>query len=175
MIFPLKQSNKFIIEYIPLCLSIAGVMLVSGCQKQNKSPAKTLADPIITTNMALNPQLGQNLLSSCQNQDSPSSNNLISELLLSYVKDASELNDIEKPRRFILRVIPLNNNFETIQIRGQVTIAVFTAPTDSNYNATPEPLMLWDIGPEKLAQYWLPTGLLDGYLFQLLADETCPI
>lgn len=90
----------------------------------------------------------------------------IEELIAIYVETGRDFHEPIGPDGYMLRVIPLDRELVPVHRPAQVTIGLFaTGPTGEPIQGPP--LRVWQVGERSLQDYWVPTRLLDGYLFRL--------
>jgi len=88
------------------------------------------------------------------------------DMVLLYVGTGREFDEQPGPDGFVIRVVLLDGAYRAIRTpRARLTVGLYT-PGGS------QPVRLWQVEPQNLSRYWLPTRLLDGYLLRLSwADE----
>ena len=90
------------------------------------------------------------------------------ELVLSYVSSGRDFQAPAGPDGYVLRVLAFDKEFRPVQVAGDVSIGLFE-------QGGVRPVRVWYAGVRRLGEYWLPTRLLDGYVFRLGWGESAPV
>ena len=109
----------------------------------------------------------------------------VSELVLTCVSTGRDFYEPKGSAGFVLKVTPLDGHYQTVQTAANITIILYgvqssQAEQDGNtsleYRKVPpkhrkaplsQPLRLWYVPANELADYWMPSRLLNGFLFRL--------
>ena len=111
---------------------------------------------------------GQVLFEKCfAAPDESTGADVLREVVLTYVNSGRDFHSPAGPDGYLLRVIPLNRMMRSTEVAADLTIGLFAATEEVSEVLEMRPLCFWRIGKEELVDYWVPTSLLDGYLFRL--------
>ncbi|MCP4711697.1 MAG: hypothetical protein GY869_24015 [Planctomycetes bacterium] len=91
----------------------------------------------------------------------------IAEILFNYNNEARDFRDSQGPDVYLLQIIPLDNNFKSTPMTGHLTFILFAESALKPDGSIGQPVNIWRIAPQDLGQHWMPTHLLESYLFQL--------
>jgi len=91
----------------------------------------------------------------------------VTEVLFNYNDGPRDFRPPEGPDGYILQIIPLNGEFKSTPLNGQMTFVLFAGSALNEDGAIGTPVNIWRVEKQNLEQYWMPTHLLQGYLFQL--------
>jgi hypothetical protein len=110
----------------------------------------------------------------------------VSELVLTCVSTGRDFYEPKGPDGFVLKVTPLDKHYRTVQTAANITIILYggqgaqvkrgrntSGPSAERYHPKhrkvllSRPLRLWYVPANELADYWMPSRLLNGFLFRL--------
>ena len=173
-IFP----DKFLGRRLPLSMICflfilgqngCGITAASKVPRRLKEPVPPLIGEAAT-------QLYHQTRSKCDNA-TPVVNDKdgVSELVLTCVSTGRDFYEPKGSAGFVLRVTPLDGHYQTVQAAANITIILYGAQgerdrnTSLKYRKAPpgRPLRLWYVPANELADYWMPSRLIDGFLFRL--------
>ena len=127
-----------------------------------------LAEPVLPAQDEEFLASGQALFEECfAEPDESTDEDVLREVILAYVNSGREFRSPAGPDGYLLRVIPLNRMMRSTEVAADLTIGLFAATDDISEVLEMRPLCYWRIHREELADYWVPTSLLDGYMFRL--------
>ena len=173
-IFP----EKFLGQGLPLGLiCFLFILGQNGCgiTAASKVPLR-LKEPVPPLVGEAATQLYQQARSKCDNATPVvGDKNEVSELVLTCVSTGRDFYEPKGPDGFVLRVTPLDGRYQAVQTAANITIILYGAQgeqdrdTSLKYRKVPpgRPLRLWYVPANELADYWLPSRLLNGFLFRL--------
>jgi len=145
----------------------AGVALLSmscGQQGQGRVPRR-LADPVRPSVEAdWGTLMGPTVNAGDEQNTGAATERTANELALLYVNSGRDFHEAKGLDGFVLQVTPLNQKYETVRNKAEVTILLY--PVGST-EATEKPLRVWQIPGGELEKYWSRTKLLDGFVFRL--------
>ena len=149
-----------------------GITAVSKEPRRLKEPVSPLVGEAAT-------RLYQQTRSKCDNVPSvKGGKDEVSELVLTCVSAGRDFYEPKGSAGFVLRVTPLDGYYQTVQTAANITIILYDAQgvqaeqdrnTSGKYRKVPpgRPLRLWYVPANELADYWMPSRLIDGFLFRL--------
>jgi len=186
-IFP----EKFLGRGLPLGLiCFLFILGQNGCgiTTASKSPRR-LKEPVPPLVGEAATRLYQQTRSKCDNvppvESVESGKNEVSELVLTCVSTGQDFYEPKGSAGFVLRVTLLDGHYQTVQTAANITIILYGAQgvqaeqdrnTSGKYRKVPpkyrkapsgRPLRLWYVPANELADYWMPSRLLNGFLFRL--------
>ena len=141
-------------------------MLVGGCARQAMITPLTVADPV-------RPRVHQegheaDMGMNCSDpRENAQAKRKVADLVLAYVNTGRDFHEPVGLDGYVLRVIPLDGQFRTVPVPGEVVIRLYPVIRRQGGILDSRPLRVWRISAEELEHYWFPTRLLDGYLFRL--------
>ena len=140
---------------------------------------RSLKEPVFPLTGEAATRLYQQAGSKCENPCSAESGGSgVSELVLTCVSTSRDFHKPKGPDGFVLRVTLLDRRYQTVQTVANITIILYgsqggQAKRDRNtsleYRKAPpsRPLRVWYVPASELADYWMPSRLLNGFLFRL--------
>jgi len=145
----------------------AGLALLSiGCGQQGQGEVpRRLADPVRPSlETDWESMIGSTANTGGEQNTGTATEQIANELALLYVNSGRDFHEPKGLDGFVLQVTPLNQKYETVRDKAEVTIALYPGgPT----GATEKPMRVWHIPGGELDQYWNHTKLLDGFVFRL--------
>ena len=180
-IFP----DKFLGRGLPLSLiCFLFILGQNGCgiTASPKVP-RSLKEPVSPLVGETATRFYQQARSKCDNAPSVEGDkDGVSELVLTCVSTGRDFYEPKGSAGFVLRVTPLDGHYQTVQAAANITIILYGAQgeqdrnTSLKYRKVPpkhrkappgRPLRLWYVPANELADYWMPSRLIDGFLFRL--------
>ena len=153
-----------------------GITASPKVSRSLKEPVPPLAGEVVT-------RLYQQARSKCDNaMPVVGGKDGVSELVLTCVSAGRDFCEPKGPDGFVLKVTPLDRHYQTVQAAANITIILYGAQgeqdrnTSLKYRKVPpkyrkappgRPLRLWYVPANELADYWMPSRLLNGFLFRL--------
>ena len=92
----------------------------------------------------------------------------LAELVLIYVSSGRDFEAPAGPDGYVLRMLAFDQESRSVKVAGDVSIGLFE-------QGRVRPMRVWYVGVGRLGGYWLPTRLLDGYVFRLGWGESVPV
>ena len=157
-----------------------GITAASKTPRSLKGPVPPLVGEAAT-------RFYQQARSKCENEPPVVGNrDEVSELVLTCVSTGQDFYEPKGPAGFVLKVTPLDKHYRTVQTAANMTIILYGAQgrqAERNRNTSgplaerchpniekvppTRPLRLWYVPANELADYWMPSRLLNGFLFRL--------
>ena len=179
-IYPDKFLGRRLL-LIPVCFLF--ILGQNGCgwtatSKMPRSPKK----PVLPLTGEAATRFYQQARSKCENPGPvEGGRDGVSELVLTYISTGRDFYEPKGPDGFVLRVTPLDGRYQAVQTAADITIILYggqgaqgrQAERDRNtsleYRKVPpgRPLRLWHVQASELADYWMPSRFLNGFLFRL--------
>jgi len=127
---------------------------------------RRLKEPVLPLTGEAATRLYQQAGSKCENPCSAESSGCrVSELVLTCASTSRDFHKPKGPDGFVLRVTPLDGHYQTVQTAADMTIILHGAKGDQAERG--RPLRVWHVPASELADYWMPSRLLNGFLFRL--------
>jgi len=159
-----EATGRRVISVVVLLL-----LFLSSCNSPKRSRGMVvLMEPVPAEQDEEELISGQMLFKACfAAPDESVDEDVLREVVLTYVNSGRDFRSPAGPDGYLLRVIPLNRMMRSTEVAADLTIGLFAATEEVSEVLEMRPLCYWRIGKEELADYWVPTSLLDGYLFRL--------
>lgn len=156
-----RHRCKYIFCYVIIFLQL-------GCRTaKDETFPRRLAEPVLPCGEILANEIiySEEDLCRCLQQERPK-DDLVAELILSYVNAGRDFREPAGPDGFVIKVIPLDNEYHPRKITGDVFVSLYDNQPEPE-NSSEKPLIQWHIPQARLDEYWTPMRLLDCYLFRL--------
>jgi len=189
-IFPEKPLGRWLL-LIPICFLF--ILVQNGCGITAASKvSRSLKEPVPPLTGEAATRFYQQARNKRENpRPVVGGGNGVSELVLTYISTGRDFYEPKGPDGFVLRVTPLDGRYQTVQTVANITIILYGAKggqgerdrnTSLEYRKVPpsrntslkyrkvsliRPLRLWRVPENELADYWMPSRLLNGFLFRL--------
>jgi len=98
----------------------------------------------------------------------------IAEILFNYNDGPRDFRPPQGPDGYILQIIPLDSDFKSTRLTGRLTFILFAGSALRPNGSIGQPVNIWRVAQQDLAQHWMPTHLLESYLFQLDWGDVIP-
>ena len=139
--------------------------LLAGCSNSERTDGPSpLAPPILPAAKML---VGKDYIETCiKNTGKKEADKPVAEIVLAYLGAGRDFRKPLGSDGYVLRVIPLDSSYSEVNLAADVFIGLYRS-VDKNDLQGVSPLRLWQISSERLADYWITTSLLDGFMFRL--------
>lgn len=155
-----------------LIVMLLVALFFCGCagQKRTSRMVRPLAEPLLPFSHGRDWQYQDFTEGSCVE---PVPGDVIHEMLLTYISRGRDFTPPGGADGYVLRVILLDDEFNSLPIKGSLFVGLFSAQQGRNDSGLRSALLRWRIAPGTLERYWYEGNVLSSYLLRLdWADET---
>jgi len=140
-------------------------VLPAGCGNSKRAAVPLRLPPPILP--AAETTSGANHVEECvNNTNEKEADKPVTEIVLAYVGSGRDFRHPSGSDGYVLRVIPLDGSHHEVKLAADVFINLYSSVDAGNLQGS-VPLRIWQLSAETLADYWINTSLLDGFMFRL--------